>query len=66
MSNKNQNKKNHGEADFYVYNDSIELKNKLKDIAKQKGFSYGSYLRSLIIDHVNKNEVKLSDELKKH
>lgn len=63
---KGESKKNHGLADFYIYNDNPVLKEKLKEIAKQKGLAYGPYLRSQIIDIVNKNEVKLSDELKKH
>lgn len=42
--------------DFYIKNDSEQLKDLFKRIAKQKGFTYGPYARSLIIKHVEENK----------
>lgn len=39
--------------DFFIRNDSHELKAQIKALAKNKGLSYSPYVRTLLIEHVN-------------
>ena len=50
---------NHTKHYFWIENDSEKVKTTMKRIAKQKGIPLGTYLRSLIITHIEENKHKL-------
>jgi hypothetical protein len=47
---------------FWVENNSKYVKSTMKRIAKQKGIPLGTYIRSLLIAHIEENKHKLLSE----